>query len=333
MIPTQTLNRFILSQARKYKHTTGELTDLLSSIVLGVKIIDQLIQTAGFKGLYGYTGKTNVQGEKTQILDEESDQVLVELLSSSGHFGLLVSEEHDTVLSSEFGRDDGKYVVAFDPLDGSSNLGSNIPVGTIFTILRKKETNRPANAEDFLQVGRNIVAAGYAIYGARTSFVYSSGTGVHSFTLDPQIGEFVLTDENLIMPERGTTYSVNEGNVSKWFPDTVEFINQIKQEDPVRKTPYSLRYVGSLVADFDRNLKQGGIFIYPPDIKNKRGKLRLLYECMPLAYIVEQAGGMAIDGDQDILDIEPKDIHERCPLIIGSKLEVQWYQDIKRSIK
>ena len=291
-------------------------------------MIGSLIQTAGFKGLYGYTGKTNIQGEQVQVLDQEADEILVQLLGSSGHFGLLVSEERDKVIATEYGHRDGKYVIAMDPLDGSSNLGSNVPVGTIFGIWKKRELNRPAKLEDFLQSGRQMVAAGYAIYGAKTSFVYSSGNGAHGFTLDPAIGEFVLTEEKIQIPERGSIYSTNEGNSVKWAPGVRNFIEELKREDKAQGTPYSARYVGSLIADFDRNLKKGGIFLYPADNKNARGKLRLMYECNPLSFIVEQAGGRSVDGLKNVLDLVPTDIHERCPLIIGSKHEVDWFQRV-----
>jgi len=329
MIPTQTLQRYIYAKERTLPGTSGELSDLLSSIALGVKMIANLVQTAPFKGLYGYTGKTNVQGEATQILDEEADDILVQILGSSGHFGLMVSEERDTIVASDKEarlKRDTKYVVAFDPLDGSSNLGSNIPVGTIFCVFRKQDLNREACGEDFLQTGRNVVAAGYSIYGSKTAFVYSAGDGVHDFTLDPTIGEFVLTNDNVRMPQQGKTYSVNEGNYMSWSPQVKHYIDALKSENSSRHTPYSARYVGSLVADFDRNLKRGGVFLYPADSKNPRGKLRLLYECVPLAFIAEQAGGRAIDGEKNVLDIVPKDIHERCPLIIGSKTEVEWFE-------
>lgn len=329
MTQTETLPRFIYRQERKYEATSGELSDLLSAISLGVKIIGKLVATAGFQGLYGYTGKTNVQGEQTQILDEAADRILQEVLGSSGHFGLLVSEEQDSVMEvakqTELGHGE-KYVVAFDPLDGSSNLGSNIPVGTIFTIFRKKELRRAACKEDFLQRGRNIVAAGYAVYGAKTSFVYSCGDGVHGFTLDPAIGEFILTDQNIRTPARGSIYSTNEGNYNRWDQRTRNFVDRLKSQDKEGGFPYSGRYVGSLVADFDRNLKKGGVFLYPADNKNPRGKLRLLYECMPLSFIAEHAGGRAFDGQIDVLDLVPTDIHERCPLIIGSRHEVEMYE-------
>ncbi|MFM1847709.1 MAG: hypothetical protein RL417_1183 [Pseudomonadota bacterium] len=331
MIPTMSLSRFILRQETKHAASTGELSDLLTAVALGVKIIRQLVSTSGFRGLQGYTGRTNVQGEKTHVLDEEADQVLVEMLGSSGHFGLLVSEERETVIATSRNSAAAKYVLAFDPLDGSSNLGSNIPVGTIFTIFRKRDGGRPANESDFLQSGRGIVAAGYAIYGPKTTFVYSTGDGVHGFTYDTEIGEFVLTDERLAMPERGTTYSINEGNSIYWDRSVSTFIDTLKRSDPGAKTPYSARYVGSLVADFDRNLKKGGIYVYPGDSKNPRGKLRMLYECMPLAFIAENAGGKATDGSQAILDIVPQTIHERAPLFIGSSHEVDWYDRLARS--
>lgn len=325
-IPTLNLTRFIRQQERKHPSASGELTDLLNSIALGIKIISHLVATAGIKGLYGYTGKENVQGEATQILDEQADGTLMELLGSSGCFGLLVSEEQDTVVAVSEGRETAKYIVAFDPLDGSSNIGSNIPVGTIFAIWRKTALDRPAAQADFMQSGRKLVAAGYAVYGAKTSFVYSVGNGVHGFTLDPSIGEFILTEESIRIPQRGKTYSVNEGNAASWSKGMQDYIAALKGGDLSDGKPYSARYVGSLVADFDRNLRNGGIFMYPGDSKNPRGKLRLLYECIPLSYIAEHAGGSATDGSQPILDILPNDIHQRSPLIIGSTYEVEAFR-------
>lgn len=328
MIPTRTLARFIHNEERRYPSTTGELSDLLSSIALAVKMISQLVATAGFKGLYGYTGKTNVQGERVSILDEEADEILVQILSSSGHFGLLVSEERDSVIATDIGQANAKYVLAFDPLDGSSNIGSNIPVGTIFSIMRKKEAHRPASTDDFMQSGRHLVAAGYAVYGAKTSFVYSCGNGVHGFTLDPSIGEFVLTDENIRMPNHGSIFSVNEGYSAYWSKGVGEFVQLLKEENKERRTPYTARYVGSLIADYDRNLRKGGIFLYPADTKHPHGKLRLLYECMPLAFIAEQAGGKATTGKKNILDIVPQDIHERTGFVVGSKAEISWFEEV-----
>lgn len=328
MIPTQTLSRFIHSQRLKYPNSTGELSDLLVSISLGVKIISQMVATAGFKGLHGYTGETNVHGEEVKKIDEEADEVLVEVLGSSGHFGLLVSEERDSVISTDAHMSEGKYVLAFDPLDGSSNIGSNIPTGTIFCIFRKKDPSRPAVLDDFRQPGTSIVAAGYAVYGAKTSFVYSTGCGVHGFTLDPSIGEFVLTDENITLPSSGNIYSVNEGNSAYWDQAVQDYVSCLKREDATAQGPYTGRYVGSLVADFDRTLRKGGVFLYPADSKRPNGRLRLLYECMPLAFIAEQADGAAINGPGRIVDIVPNDIHERSALIIGSASEVMMYQAV-----
>jgi fructose-1,6-bisphosphatase I len=325
MIPSQTLGRFIHAQEKKHPGSTGELSDLLSSIVLGVKIIGQLIATAGFKGLYGYTDHVNVHGETTQVLDQQADDTLVHLLGSSGHFGLLVSEERSTVVLAEASSVTAKYVVAFDPLDGSSNLGSNIPVGTIFSILRRPDMTRSPGANDFLQTGRHLVAAGYAVYGSKLSFVYSCGDGVHGFTLDPTIGEFVLTEEKIRIPDIGGTYSINEGNSGHWSPEIKSFIQSLKDDNPERSTPYSARYVGSLVADFDRILRNGGIFLYPRDKRHPQGKLRLLYECIPLAFLVEQAGGKATDGSGPILDILPGDIHQHSAFVVGSPRNVEWF--------
>ncbi len=284
--------------------------------------------TAGFKGLHGYTGETNLHGDEVKLLDEEADEVLVELLGSSGHFGLLVSEERDSVISTDVNHNEGKYVLAFDPLDGSSNIGSNIPTGTIFCIFRKKDDSRPATHDDFCQPGTEIVAAGYAVYGAKTSFVYSTGSGVHGFTLDPSIGEFVLTDENIRIPERGTIYSVNEGNTCYWSDPMKGYVSDLKREDATPKGPYTGRYVGSLVADFDRTLRKGGIFLYPTDSKRPQGRLRLLYECMPLAFIMEQAGGAAVNGPSRVVEVVPRDIHEKSALITGSPGEVSHFQRV-----
>ncbi|MEY4667878.1 MAG: class 1 fructose-bisphosphatase [Pseudomonadota bacterium] len=328
MIPTQTLGRFIHAQSRKFPESTGELSDLLVSISLGVKIISQMVETAGFKGLHGYTGETNLHGEEVKVLDEEADEVLVEVLGSSGHFGLLVSEERDSVISTDASHSEGKYVLAFDPLDGSSNIGSSIPTGTIFCILKKKDPTRAAVLDDFRQPGSSIVAAGYAVYGAKTSFVYSTGNGVHGFTLDPSIGEFVLTEENIKVPQSGAIYSVNEGNTAFWSEGVRDFVECLKGEKATAKGPYSGRYVGSLVADFDRTLRKGGIFLYPVDSKRPNGRLRLLYECMPLAFIMEHAGGAAINGERRIVEVVPRDIHERSALIVGSPHEVAMYQTV-----
>ncbi|HMO02551.1 MAG TPA: class 1 fructose-bisphosphatase [Oligoflexia bacterium] len=327
MFPVQTLARFITTEQRKFPGSSGELTDLLLSISIAVKMIAQLVATAGFRGLQGYSDGKNVHGEMQQKLDREADSILMDFLSSSGHFGLLVSEERDQVIVVDGFNQTGKYVVAFDPLDGSSNLGSNIPVGTIFAIFKKNDAVKTEEA--FLQKGRLLIAAGYAIYGAKTEFVYAAGGGVNSFTLDPSIGEFLLTGENLKIAPNGSIYSFNEGNFAYLNEREQRFIDLIKTPNQERGLPLALRYVGSLVADFDRTLRKGGIFLYPADKRYPHGKLRLLYECVPLAYICERAGGLASDGKQAILDIVPESIHQRSPLIIGSSDIVETFLALK----
>jgi len=327
MIPTQTLSRFILLQERRYPESTGELSDLLVSISVGVKYISQMVATAGFKGLSGYTDRKNASGDTTHALDEEADQVLVHLLGSSGHFGSLVSEERDGAISTDHGSDSAKYVIAFDPLDGSSNIGSNIPTGTIFCIFRKQGVGQ-ASEQDFLQSGSAIVAAGYSVYGAKTSFVYSTGSGVHGFTLDPGIGEFLLTDEDIRVPSSGNIFSVNEGNTCFWGDAMKRYVDELKAVGTGEGSPYTGRYVGSLVVDFDRTMRKGGIFLYPVDSKRPKGRLRLLYECLPLAFIMEQAGGRAVNGAGRILDVVPGDIHERSAFVAGGPHEVDWFQRV-----
>lgn len=332
MIPTQTLSRFIHARRRLFPDSTGELSDLLISISLGVKLISQMVATAGFKGLHGYTGHTNIHGDETKQIDQEADEVLVELLGSSGHFGSIVSEERDGVVTTDASSQEGKYVIAFDPLDGSSNIGSSIPTGTIFCIFRRTDLQRAPGEHDFCQPGRNIVAAGYSVYGAKASFVYSTGAGVHGFTLDPGIGEFVLTDESIRIPERGTIYSVNEGNTCWWSDGVKNFVQELKTTNALSTAPYSGRYVGSLVADFDRTIRKGGIFIYPVDARRPKGRLRLLYECLPLAFIMEQAGGIATNGTQRLVDIAPTNIHDRSAFIAGGPYEMKWYSRVVHGI-
>lgn len=329
-IPTWTLQRFLRARERE-RGGTGELTELLMSISVASKIIAQLIATAGFKGLYGYTGEINSGGENTAVLDREADEILIQFLGSSGHFGLLVSEEQEAAIATESDVKEAKYVIAFDPVDGSSNIGSNIPVGTIFAIWRKKDLNRVAQIDDFMQVGRSIVAAGYVVYGAKASFVYSTGQGVHGFSLDPSIGEYLLTEEKIICPDKATYYSVNEANLQTFADPIKKYISEIQIPNEKGNPRCSARYSGSLVADFDRNLRKGGIFLYPGTAKHPRGKLRLLYEVAPLAFIAEQAGAAATDGSKPILDILPMDIHERAPFIVGSKSEVARYMNATKS--
>jgi fructose-1,6-bisphosphatase I len=323
-----TLREHVLHGMHAAKGATGEFTSLLNHISLAIRIINSRVRAAGLAGLLGYTGDTNVQGEEVQKLDAFSNEVLLNILERSGHCGVIASEELD---EAKLGEGHGKYVALFDPLDGSSNIDTNVGIGTIFAILRRSEPklSRPTLA-DALRPGREIAAAGYVLYGPSTIFVLSTGQGVHSFTLDPAIGEFFLSEPDIACPARGGCYSVNEGNYSRWSPEIQKWARWIKGEEPAGaaqdaepfKTPYGARYVGSLVADAHRTLIKGGIFAYPADTKSKNGKLRLLYEANPMAFLFEQAGGMATTGKDRILDIMPTELHQRTPLVIGSKDDV-----------
>jgi fructose-1,6-bisphosphatase I len=318
------------------KGATGEFTSLLNHISLGIRIINSRVRAVGLAGLLGYTGETNVQGEEVQKLDAFANDVLLNVLDRSGHCGVIASEELDEAKLAEH---HGKYVVLFDPLDGSSNIDTNVGIGTIFAILRRSEPklSRPSVA-DALRPGREIVAAGYALYGPSTVFVLSTGQGAHCFTLDPSIGEFFLSQPDIKCPTRGACYSVNEGNFSRWTPETQKWARWVRAELPAGpatnggepyKTPYGARYVGSLVADAHRTLIKGGIFAYPADTKSKNGKLRLLYEANPMAYLFEQAGGMATNGKDRILEIMPTELHQRTPLVIGSRDDVTAFREFQ----
>jgi fructose-1,6-bisphosphatase I len=292
---------------------------LLSGITLATKIIASHIHRAGLIEIMGDTGRTNIQGEEVQKLDEIANETLVRCLGYRGNVGLLVSEEEDEPHIIKDSGDSGKYIVLFDPLDGSSNINANVSIGTIFSILqRNPQAERDATMPQILQPGRQQVAAGYVVYGSSTVMAYTAGNGVHMFTLDPSIGAYVLAQENVRMPEAGRVYSVNEAYCAN-FPEGIQRYLQWAKESG----DYSSRYIGSLVADFHRTLIRGGVFLYPGTKKSPQGKLRLLYEANPLAFVAEQAGGLATDGQQRILDKQPTAMHQRTPLIIGSKDEVE----------
>jgi fructose-1,6-bisphosphatase I len=297
-----TLERHIMEGMRGAPGATGEFTSLLNNISLAVRIIHSRVRSAGLAGMLGYTGETNVQGEEVQKLDAFANDVLCTVLARTGRCSLLASEELDQAIDLS---DSGKYIVLFDPLDGSSNIDVNISIGTIFGILRKPSHAEVKPSHGALQPGRQIVAAGYAVYGSSTILVMSTGRGVHCFTLDPLCGEFFLSHANIRCPEKGSTYSANEGNYARWSDGTRKWNAWIKSEDKAQGLPYSHRYVGSLVADAHRTLLKGGIFAYPADKKSPGGKLRLLYEANPMAYLFEQAGGAATNGVDRILDIVP----------------------------
>lgn len=323
-----TLREHVLSGLHAAPGATGEFTSLLNHISLAVRIINSRVRAAGLADLLGYTGETNVQGEAVQKLDAYANEVLLNVLERSGHCGVVGSEENDEAV---LGENHGKYVALFDPLDGSSNIDTNVGIGTIFAILRRSDPKmmRPS-VQDALRPGREIVAAGYVLYGPSTVFVLSTGHGTHGFTLDPQIGEFFLSDPDIKCPKRGSIYSVNEGNYSRWTPEMKKWSRWIKGDEPAiesdLKVPYGSRYVGSLVADAHRTLMKGGLFAYPADSKSTSGKLRLLYEANPMAFLFEQAGGSASTGTERILDLVPTALHQRTPLVIGSVDDVAMYR-------
>ncbi len=319
-----TLRDHVLAGMRAAPGATGEFTSLLSHISLAIRIILSRVRQAGLADMLGYTGETNVQGEQVQKLDEYANDVLVKVLERSGHCGIIGSEELDTARTAGH---PGKYIVLFDPLDGSSNIDVVSTIGTIFAVLRRQDPASPPAVNEALRPGRDIIAAGYVLYGPSTVMVLSTGQGVHEFTLDPNIGEFFLSRANVRCPERGSMYSINEGNHSRWTEPVQKWNAWIKRDDPAAGLPYSHRYVGSLVADAHRTLIKGGVFAYPADRKSAGGKLRLLYEANPMAFIFEQAGGAATNGTDRILDIAPATLHQRTPLVLGSKLDVQTFAE------
>jgi len=316
-----TLTRFVLTEQRKIPGATGDLTQLLNAICCAIKAVSSAVRKAGIAKLYGIAGETNVSGDQQQKLDVMANELFINMLKASYTTCLLVSEEDERVIEVET-NEQGKYMVFFDPLDGSSNIECLAAIGSIFGI-SKKSHDGPATLEDALQPGRNFVAAGYALYGSATMVVLTTGNGVNGFTLDPSIGEFVLTNPSIKMKPRGKPiYSINEGNASLFDDAVTKYLESIKFPKD-GKTPYAARYVGSMVSDMHRTLVYGGIFMYPGNKKSPRGKLRLLYECAPMAYIIEQAGGMASDGTKPVLDVKPEKLHDRCPIFIGSAEDVK----------
>jgi fructose-1,6-bisphosphatase I len=309
---------------------TGAFTSLLNQIGLAAKLITAKVRRAGLAKLLGYTGQTNVQGELVQKLDDEANETLIAVLKTRGHCAAIASEEMEElrVLSTE---PRAKYVVVFDPLDGSSNIDVNVSIGTIFGVLRKESTSAGATLEDFLRPGRELLAAGYVLYGSSTMLVITTGSGgVHGFTYDPTVGEFFLSHENIRTPEQGALYSINEGNSARWSDPVRRWNAWIKEEDQEHGRPYGSRYVGSLVADAHRTLLKGGIFAYPADRKSPQGKLRLLYEANPFALIFEAAGGKASTGRDPVLDVVPTSLHHRVPLVLGSTRDVDDFEQFMR---
>lgn len=318
----KTLNQFIIEKQHEFPFATGELSSLLSDIGTATKIINREVNKAGLVNILGSANKINVQGEDVQNLDIYANEQIKAALRSGEECCVCASEEDDECIPIKHKiSKNPKYVVTFDPLDGSSNIDVNASIGTIFAIYKRiSPGNGPGNEEDCLQKGRNQVAAGYVIYGSSTMLVYTTGHGVNGFTLDPSIGEFCLSHTQIKLPEKGSIYSINEGNFSQFSEGLKKFINYLKTDAKEKLGSFTARYIGTLVSDFHRNLLKGGIFIYPATEKSPNGKLRLLYENNPMSFLIEQANGKATDGNgNNILDIKPNELHQRTPLFIGNK--------------
>ena len=317
-----TIERFIIEQERLHPEATGELSGILYDLALAAKMIATKVRMAGLADILGATDVTNVQGEVQQKLDVLANEIIVKAMDHGGRLCGMASEEEPDIIQIPEGFKCGKYVLLFDPLDGSSNIDVNVPVGTIFSVVRKITRGTRAEMEDLLQPGRRQVAAGYVIYGSSTMLVYTTGQGVHGFTLDPSIGEFLLSHPNIRIPKTARYLSVNDSYEQHWDDHVRALMRRYRGLDGDHKA-LNVRYVGSLVADFHRNLLGGGVFCYPSNARSPRGKLRLLYECNPLAFVAEQAGGAATDGTARIMDISPSELHQRSPLYMGSRDEVE----------
>lgn len=314
-----TLSRHIVEEERKHPEATGAFSNILYDVALAAKIISREVNKAGIVDILGKTGSTNVHGESVQKLDAYADEVIFKALDHTGNLCCMATEEHEEILPIPDKFPTGNYVFLYDPLDGSSNIDVNVSIGTIFSIHRKVSDAPRGAEEDCLQPGHRQVAAGYVVYGSSTMLVYTSGAGVHGFTLDPGIGEFLLSHSNIRMPDPPErVYSVNEAYAARWSAGQRSLVDWMKAGDEEGGGSFSARYIGSLVADFHRTLLRGGIFMYPADARSPNGKLRLLYEASPLAMVAREAGGRASDGTRDILDIEPHALHQRTPLYIGS---------------
>jgi fructose-1,6-bisphosphatase I len=316
-----TLNEFIVQQQNAFPYAKGDLSRLLGHLVIAGRIVNREVRMAGLADILGETGQKNIQGERVKKLDVFANEQFKSILRSSIEVcGLATEEEEDVVaFESDLSRE-GKYIVCMDPLDGSSNIDVNVSVGTVFSIYRRiSEIGTPSVEEDFLQPGTDQVAAGYILYGSSTMLVYTTGLGVSGFTYDPSVGEFFVSHHEIRMPEQGEIYSIQEGNYLNFPPGVKQYIKYCQDVDPASNRPYTSRYIGSLVADFHRNMLKGGIYIYPQSTFYAEGKLRLTYECNPIAFLAEQAGGLATDGmGNRILEIKPQSIHQRVPFFAGS---------------
>lgn len=320
-----TLDEFTIHETRKFPQATGELSAILRDIGIACKIINQQVLKAGLVDILGKHGATNVQGEEQMKLDVFADETLINVLRSSADCAGIASEENDDFIAfdDEYSVN-SKYVVLFDPLDGSSNIDVNASIGTIFSIYKRvSPLGQPCTQEDFLQPGSKLMAAGYVIYGSSTMLVYATKLGVNGFTLEPSIGEFCLSHKDLKCKEDGKIYSVNQGNSCKYHDGMKAYLDYCMEDDKESGRPFSHRYIGSMVADMHRTLIKGGIFMYPADKKNVNGKLRLQYECNPMSFLIEAAGGVATTGTKRILDVQPTELHQRVPVFIGSKKMVE----------
>ncbi|MEY5069674.1 MAG: hypothetical protein RLZ47_1536 [Bacteroidota bacterium] len=326
-----TLGQFIIEKQNDFPFAKGELSRLLRDIGIAAKIVNREVNKAGLVDILGDNGMTNVQGESQKKLDLYANEQFIAALSSGGECCIVASEESDEIVRIDSAvSKNAKYIVAIDPLDGSSNIDCNVAVGTIFSIYRRKSSEGPAQLADVLQKGVDQVAAGYVIYGSSTMMVYTTGKGVNGFTLDPSIGEFCLSHPDMKIPKEGTIYSINEGNYVH-FPDGVKkYIKYCQVEDPSSSRPYTSRYIGSMVADIHRSIIKGGIFIYPTTSGAPNGKIRLVYECNPMAFIIEQAGGRASNGFERILDLEVNSLHQRSAVFIGSENMVLKAEEMMR---
>lgn len=322
-----TLERHIIEGERDHPTATGEFSGLLHALSLAAKLVWREVSKAGLVNILGKTDRMNISGDEVKKLDEFADETIFKAMDHGGHLCVMASEENEDLLHIPEAYPNGKYVLLYDPLDGSGNIDANITVGTIFSILKRVSPSGKGTLQDVLQPGYKQVAAGYALFSSSMMFVYSTGHGVHGFTLDPTVGEFLLSHEDIRIPKRGSIYSMNEGNFNKWDGTIQNYVKHLKEDDKSTGRPYSARYIGSLVADFHRTLLYGGIYCYPGDSKNPKGKLRLMYENNPLGYLCEQAGGRASDGKQRILDIQPETLHQRTPLFIGSPDDVQLVEE------
>ncbi len=318
-LPIMTLTRHIIDQQQYFPDATGSFTNLMNDIAFAAKRISYHTNKAGLMDVIGKTGEINIQGEEVQKLDQYAHQMMVDALDHGGNLCCMASEEEEDIIHIPENYPLGKYVCIFDPLDGSSNIEANVSVGTIFSIYRRiSPDGRPGTLADCIQPGNNQICAGYVVYGSSTMLVYTTGRGAHGFTLDPSFGEFLLSHPNMKMPKKGSTYSVNESNYDYWSEEVKSYIRYIKATDEESGRPMNSRYIGSMVSDFHRNLLYGGIYLYPASTKAPSGKLRLMYEANPMAFIAQQAGGIASNGRENILNLVPEELHQRVPIFIGN---------------